>query len=283
MASEEADNQAVAALVRQRDRDRYWCALFAPASRRADLLALYAFNAELARIPALVSEPMAGQIRLKWWRDVVEFSAPDRKTGNPAADALGAAIARHNLPKARLIEMIDAGVPGLFGEAPGDMQALELYFQETSATPFEMAAAILGLTGENVRDAATHAGLAFGLTHLLRTLPYQATQRKLLLPQALLEENSVQAAGIFRGERSAGLDAVLAELQGTARSALTRFIVAAPALDEAAWPAFLPLALARPYLEAMAKPGFDALHETATLSPLTRFWLIWRTARRKTI
>jgi phytoene synthase len=146
-----------------------------------------------------------------------------------------------------------------------------------------MAAAILGEAGEKTRDAAADAGLAFGLTHLLRTLPYQASQRKLLLPQALLEEKGVPVAAVLRGERSAGLDLVLAELRGTAWSALTRFTGVAPALNEAAWPAFLPLVLVRPYLEAMAKSGFDALHESATLSPLTRFWLIWRAARRKSL
>jgi phytoene synthase len=283
MAIKDTDNEAVAAVVRQRDRERYWCALFAPASRRADLLALYAFNAELARIPALVSEPLAGQIRLQWWRDAVDFSAPDRKTGNPVADALGAAIDRHNLPKERLIKMIDAGLPGLFGEAPSDMKALELYFHETSATLFEMAAAILGEAGEKTRDAAADAGLAFGLTHLLRTLPYQASQKKLLLPHALLEEMGVPVAAVLRGERSAGLDRVFTGLRGNARNALMRFNDAAPLLDEAAWSAFLPLALVRPYLEAMAKPGFDALHETATISPLRRFWLIWRAALRKSL
>ncbi len=80
------DDAATAVLVRQRDRDRYWSALFAPKLKRPSLLALYAFNAELDHILALVSEPMAGQIRLQWWRDAVDLASPGTRTGNPVAD-----------------------------------------------------------------------------------------------------------------------------------------------------------------------------------------------------
>jgi phytoene synthase len=43
--------------------------LFAPAPRRVLLFALYAFNAEVARIAETVREPMLGAIRLEWWRE----------------------------------------------------------------------------------------------------------------------------------------------------------------------------------------------------------------------
>ena len=51
-------------------------------------------------------------------------------------------------------------------------------------------------------------------------------------------------------------------------------------LDPAAWPAFLPLTLVKPYLRAMAAPDFDPLHTAVAISPLRRFWRIWRAARR---
>ena len=119
------DEETTAALVRERDRDRYWSALFAPRPNRPALLALYAFNAELDHIPALVSEPMAGQIRLQWWRDAVDFATPGARTGNPVADTLSAAIIQHNLPKDRLIGMVDARVPAMFDDAPADDKALK--------------------------------------------------------------------------------------------------------------------------------------------------------------
>src|SRR4051812_49601467 len=63
------------ALVRTADPDRYFSALFAPAGMRPFLFALYAFNAEVARVAETVREPMLGAIRLEWWRETAEGAA----------------------------------------------------------------------------------------------------------------------------------------------------------------------------------------------------------------
>ena len=64
-----------AALVREADRDRYLATLFAPADRRGALFSLYAFDIEISRIRDLAREPMPGEIRLQWWREVLEGAA----------------------------------------------------------------------------------------------------------------------------------------------------------------------------------------------------------------
>src|SRR3569623_1855512 len=63
------------ASVRAADPDRYFSALFAPAAARPLLFALYAFNAEVARVAETVREPMLGAIRLEWWRETSEGAA----------------------------------------------------------------------------------------------------------------------------------------------------------------------------------------------------------------
>ena len=63
--------QHCTALVREADRDRYLATLFAPAEHRDALYALYAFNAEIARVRDMAREPMPGEIRLQWWVDVL--------------------------------------------------------------------------------------------------------------------------------------------------------------------------------------------------------------------
>ena len=45
------------ALVRVADRDRYLATLFAPAAARRHLYALYAFAAEIARVPERAHQP----------------------------------------------------------------------------------------------------------------------------------------------------------------------------------------------------------------------------------
>ena len=76
----------LAALVRQHDPDRFLTALFAPAAQRDALLALYAFNHELARAREVASEPTLALIRLQWWREVVDGAARASR-GRDAAGA----------------------------------------------------------------------------------------------------------------------------------------------------------------------------------------------------
>ena len=82
-----------ARLVRERDPDRYFSALFAPEERRRFLLALYAFNHELARIGETVREPMLGEIRLQWWRETLEGARAGRPRPHHVARALGETLA----------------------------------------------------------------------------------------------------------------------------------------------------------------------------------------------
>ncbi len=253
------------------------------ARSRPAVLALYGFSAELDHILAAIQEPMAGQIRLQWWRDAIERAEPGSRTGNPTADALSAAIARHSLPKDRLIGMIDARVPAMFGDAPLDDKALKASLRETEGAVFELAAAILGDRSESAKAAAANAGVAYGLTETLLKLPFLASRQKAFLPSSYLESRGIDLAAVHRGEASESFRAAIADLRGVASRALQQFRANAADLAPSAWPAFLPLTLVKPYLRAMSAPDFDPLHTVVAISPLRRFWRIWRVARRKSL
>src|SRR3977135_3916679 len=96
------------ALVRTADKDRFLATLFAPARCRRALFALYAFNIEVARVRELAREPMPGEIRLQWWRDV--FSAPGggEFRAHPVAPALTDTVVRYRLPLSVFKDLIEA-------------------------------------------------------------------------------------------------------------------------------------------------------------------------------
>src|ERR1043166_4968177 len=97
------DESSLADLVRRHDRDRFQTALFAPAARREALLALYAFNNEMARVRETVSEPMLGQIRLQWWREVVSAAfSGEAPRHHLVAEPLTAAIREFGLSRDHL-------------------------------------------------------------------------------------------------------------------------------------------------------------------------------------
>ena len=76
------------ALVRAADKDRYLAALFVPAAARPHVFVLYAFNAELAAVRERAREPLAGEVRLQWWREAIEGSRGGEAAANPVAAAL---------------------------------------------------------------------------------------------------------------------------------------------------------------------------------------------------
>jgi hypothetical protein len=88
--------QACADIVRKGDPDRFAAAMAAPVEARRVLFPLYAFNVEVARAPWVASEPMIGEMRLQWWRDVLE----EIGKGGP--------VRRHEVATP-LAEVLDAG------------------------------------------------------------------------------------------------------------------------------------------------------------------------------
>ena len=112
-------------LVRAADRDRFLTSLFAPAEHRPALLALYAFNLEIARVREVVDQPLAGEIRLQWWNDVLAGDGRGEIEAHPVASALRASAARYGLPPERLRTTISARRFDLYDEPMATLAELE--------------------------------------------------------------------------------------------------------------------------------------------------------------
>ena len=73
------DQLYCAAQLRARDELRWFALQYARPDDQRALTALYAFSAEIARVPSSVSEPPLGEIRLEWWREALEEIAQQDK------------------------------------------------------------------------------------------------------------------------------------------------------------------------------------------------------------
>src|SRR5688572_12261851 len=121
--------EAAQATVRERDRDRFLSDLFAPAEVRKHLFALHAFNAEIVRIPSLVSDPTLGEIRQERWREAIQGRGGE---GSPVAEAIVATIATCSLPVSALLALIDARTFDLYNDPMPTFHAFEGYAGETT-------------------------------------------------------------------------------------------------------------------------------------------------------
>jgi 15-cis-phytoene synthase len=268
------------ALTRAADKDRFLSALFAPAAPRDGLFALCAFNIEVARVSETVREPMAGEIRLQWWRDVLTNTARGEVTANPVAAALLETIARWHLPPQPLLDLIDARSFDLYDDLMPSIAALEAYGRRTSSALITLASRILCGEHPAVAKAADAAGIAFALTGLMRVIARRASEGRLFIPSDVLARDGALAEDVLAGRTTDALRAALASLRNLARLHLAQFEELLPTLPPAAGPAFLPVALVPGYLDQMERRDYDPFRTVVDVPQWRRQWVLWRAARR---
>ncbi|HEY9079869.1 squalene/phytoene synthase family protein [Magnetovibrio sp.] len=172
---------SVLELSRQ-DRERYLCALAAPHDKRAGLMALIAFNQELARIGQTASEPMLGKIKLQWWIDVVPGILQGRPPSHPVARALAETGGALQDPSKSLRALIEARNFDLEPEKPASLNELRAYAYATSGALHGLMLDVLGITDDAVLTIARDVGAAWALIGVMRALPYRTAHRRDMLP-----------------------------------------------------------------------------------------------------
>jgi 15-cis-phytoene synthase len=263
-----------AELVRAADRDRFIASLFAPADRRAALRALYAFDAEVARVREVAHTALPGEIRLQWWSEAVARERDGEANANPVASALLASMEKFQLRRELLLDLIEARRFDLYEDPMPTLAELETYLRRTASSLVSLAATILA--GAEFEGVATPAGIASGLAQALRAFPLHVARQQLFLPVDMLERHKVHLHDVFAGRSSPGLAAAFAELRDAARRHLATVGQELKALPHQVVPALLPLAVVRPWLDrSERRDPFTPVE----LAPWRRQWLIWRAAR----
>ncbi|NQW02079.1 MAG: squalene/phytoene synthase family protein [Rhodospirillales bacterium] len=204
-------------LVRDRDRDRYWCAMLAPAAYRNDLFALYAFNAEIAEIGISVSEPLIGQMRLRWWLDVLPGIYAGSPPQQPVAVALSQTVGRRPLAQQRIEQFLEARQRDLDPAPPPHMRALLAYADATSGALLELSLAVMDKTDPASLHAAHHLGIAWMLTGLIRSIPHQLQRGRSQLPTDLCAKHGFNRQALhdhgYQGKPPPGFIEVVADLK----------------------------------------------------------------------
>ncbi|WP_238366246.1 squalene/phytoene synthase family protein [Mesobacterium pallidum] len=209
----DSDLSACAALVERGDPERFLTIMAAPASARAVLFPIHAFNLEVARAPWVTKEPMIAQMRLQWWRDALDEIAS------------GGMVRRHEvvLPLAQVLDaegarVLDALVAARAADlerAPfEDAEGLWAYLDATSGGLLWAAARALGPADEATVRAA---GQALGLANWFRAVPGLVAAAKLPLPDGRPEAIAALAReGLARLARARAARAKVSTPSGAA-------------------------------------------------------------------
>ena len=216
--------------VRQFDRERFLCLMFAPPERREALFALYAFDLELAHIPDRVTEYTLGQMRFQWWRDAIDQTYDGIPPHHGVMLSLNEAIRAHGLERAAFQRLIDTRERDLDAWPNPDREAFDDYLDGTAATLAGLSAQILGIADSTTALSARRAARAWALMRLLRDIPAHAAGGRVFLPEQACRGAKIRSEDLLLGQAGrelwalAGALTSLAEKDlGKARANGTRF------------------------------------------------------------
>lgn len=263
--------------LRAQARDTWLACLFAPAHRRPHLHALYHFADEMAHLREKIAQPMAGEIRLQYWRDVVSGRGHGETLSNPLAAALLDTIDSCKLPRQPLLGLLDARLFDVYDDPMPDITTLEGYCGETESAVIRLACLVLADgVDPGGADAAGHAGVALGITRVLADLPRTAARGQVHLPGDVLQKAGLSAADVLARHDSPQLRAVLAEMRGLVRSHVARARAGMGLNAALIAPAFAGLAVAGLYLRRMEKHGYQPFAAVPEVPQWRRQWAMWR-------
>lgn len=258
--TETAEFDDVGAHVRRVDEDRWIASRFADARGRARLEAVYAFAYEVARVREAATDPLIGEIRLAWWREVIEAleADPAGMRRHLAAQALASAFADPETrpPRAAFEAVLDGRMREL-GDAPFVTIAEFGDFAEGTAGAVMRLAASAVLDGAAL-DPAAHealglAGRAWGLTGMVRAFPHHAARGRLLIPDDALAEARTSRHALAAAHDPERARRALAPVISAARLTAAKAWRRRRAIPAQAWPAVGYVALTRGYLRALSQ------------------------------
>ena len=271
------------AALREQDLDLWLACLFAPAGARPHLYAIGAFAAEIAGVRARVSQPILGEMRLRWWYDSLEAAADSEGArAHPIADALIDTLERHAIPREEVVELLEAHSFDLYDEPMESLEALETYCDRVVGAPMRWRAMAIDAQDARLQEEALRcAGRALGLTAILRALPRHMAQGRRFVPADLLARHRIEA-DFAETKATPAVAAAIGELRGRARE---HYAAAKQAVrgDGPARAALLPAATIPLYLAEMERKGFDPFRSIAEPAQWRRQWRLWRTARGRGI
>ena len=259
----------------------YYSFLYLPPEQRQAITALYAFCREVDDVVDESSDQQLARVRLDWWRDeIARLFAGEPQ--HPVSRALASAIERFNLPEEHFLEIIDGMEMDLLYDSYPSFRELSLYCHRVASIVGIMAAEIFGYQNRATLKYAHNLGMAFQLTNILRDVHEDLLRGRLYIPLDELEQYGVSADELRNGDYTDGVKKLLAAQSLRARDYYRQAFELLPDVDR--YNQRSGLIMAEIYLatlDEIEEDGIQVLTQRVSLTPLRKFWLAWKTARRE--
>lgn len=187
-------------LVHNYDWHRYIASLYLPSPLRELCWILAALNIEVARTADSVSKETMGQIRLKWWLEVLE-TAQSKDTiarEHPVAESLTQVIRHYSLPITPLVQMIQARESDLKkGVIFENIRALDHYATATGGIWKPLATLTEDSQAENTYKMLESLGQHWALLGLIRATGHHLNAKRSYIPEQVLMAHDISNDSLF--------------------------------------------------------------------------------------
>ncbi|MCK0508298.1 presqualene diphosphate synthase HpnD [Aromatoleum anaerobium] len=251
----------------------YYSFLFLPPERRQAIIALYAFCREVDDVVDECNDVQIAQNTLDWWRqEIARVYAGD--PSHPVGLALKDVLARFNLPREQMFEVIDGMEMDLRQTRYLDFKGLQLYCYRAASVVGLLAAEIFGYQDRQTLKYAHDLGIALQLTNIIRDVGEDARRGRIYLPIEDLQRFKVPASQILEGHGGDNFRALMQFQAERARKFYDQAFQHLPAVDRKAQrPGLVMAAIYRTLLDEIARDGFQVLDRRTSLTPVRKIWI----------
>ncbi|XP_037942795.1 NADH dehydrogenase (ubiquinone) complex I, assembly factor 6 homolog [Teleopsis dalmanni] len=266
-------------LVEKNDYENYLCTLLLKGERRRHAFALRAFNVEVSKCSANISEEQLVKMRLKFWNDSIDKCFDNKSsyvTDQPVLRELKYIVDKHKLTKLYLKRLVTARDRPL-NQQFMTLKQLEEYAEQTFSSIIYLLVELYGIKDLQVDHAVSHLGKAQGIATFLRAIPYKGRSQALYIPQEILIKHGVSQERIIRDKpNDKGVEECVFEVATTAHQHLKKARSLSDKIPKEIRKLFLPLVAVERYLERLRKTNFSLTDPTClqrdALLPVALYW-----------
>ena len=189
------DPSYIIELLKTHDRDRFLLAMLMPEYWREGLLALFAYNHEIAKTRDVVSETQLGFIRLQWWREAIEKIYAGEVLEHEVLQPLARAIEKYDLPQEPFTMLAHAREFDLEDVSPANMEGLLNYCDFTHTPLVRLVMMVLG--EESDHDVTQPVAVNYALMGIVRSIAYHAKNRQRFIPDDVMQAHEMRESQLF--------------------------------------------------------------------------------------
>lgn len=254
----------------------YYSFLFLPPERRRAIMALYAFCREVDDVVDETPDMQIAQTKLDWWRKETAEIHGGTPT-HPVTRALAEVVKTIDLPRERLLEIIDGMQMDLQQTRYLDFKGLELYCYRVASVVGLLAAEIFGYTDPQTLKYAHDLGIAFQLTNIIRDVGEDARRGRIYLPIDELQRFEVTAREITDATYSDRFRALMQfQVERAERHYAQAMALLPPADRKSQRAGLIMAAIYRATLDEIKAEGYKVLTQRTSLTPLRKLWIAAR-------